>query len=229
MKLAAMQPYLFPYMGYYQLVHAVDTFVFLDDVNHIKGGYINRNYTLSPSGEKIRFTLPILGQTQNRAINQHEFSRGEEKILKTLRHCHGKSRFFSRFMPIIENTLRENDRNVAHLSARSIINITEELKIPRTYIFSSQIGNPDMLSASDRIIDLCHRLEATEYINAIGGASLYDKNIFKSHGVKLNFINMRADRVRYNNCDLSQLSIIDALMTCPENVILEMLGAYDLI
>lgn len=132
-------------------------------------------------------------------------------------------------MPIIENTLRSSDRNVAHLSARSVTNITEELKIPRKFFFASQIGNPEKLSAGNRIIDLCHRLEATEYINAIGGACLYDKNIFKSRGVKLNFIKMRADRIRYNNRDLSQLSIIDALMTCPEDIILEMLGAYDLI
>lgn len=229
MKLAVMQPYLFPYMGYYQLVQAVDTFVFLDDVNYIKGGYINRNYTLSQTGEKIRFTLPIYNQSQNRKINQHEYGYGEERILKTLRHCHGHSRFFSRFIPVIERTLRSSDRNVAHLSARSIINIAEELNLTRTYIFSSQIGNPEKLSADNRIIDLCNRLEATEYINAIGGVTLYDKKLFRSHGVKLNFISMRTDRIRYNNCDLSQLSIIDVLMTCPEEVIIEMLDAYDLI
>jgi len=69
MKLAIMQPYLFPYIGYFQLIHAVDSFVVYDDVNFIKGGWINRNFILS-QGEKSRITLQLQGASPNLLINQ---------------------------------------------------------------------------------------------------------------------------------------------------------------
>ena len=74
MSFAVMQPYLFPYLGYYQLVSAVDKFVYYDDVTFIKGGYINRNNILS-NGKAQRFTIPVPGMSSNTLINELCFDR----------------------------------------------------------------------------------------------------------------------------------------------------------
>ena len=69
MKLAIMQPYLFPYLGYFQLIAAVDKFVFYDDVNFIKNGWINRNRLLI-SGKVNYITIPLSGASSFLKINQ---------------------------------------------------------------------------------------------------------------------------------------------------------------
>src|SRR5687768_13108726 len=97
MKLAIMQPYLFPYIGYFQLMHAADKFVVYDDVNYIKGGWVNRNRILV-NGKPHMFTLPLKNAGSNIKINEIEVSGGElmkwrEKFLRTLQQAYAKAPF----------------------------------------------------------------------------------------------------------------------------------------
>src|SRR5688572_18113469 len=69
MKLAIMQPYFFPYLGYFQLIYASDKFVFYDDVNYIKSGWINRNRLLL-NGEAKYFTVPLSGASSYSKISR---------------------------------------------------------------------------------------------------------------------------------------------------------------
>ena len=80
MTLAIMQPYLFSYIGYWQLINAVDTFVIFDDVNFIKKGYINRNSILA-NGKSQTFTLELIGASSNKLINEIEIGNNINKIL----------------------------------------------------------------------------------------------------------------------------------------------------
>ena len=86
MKIAIMQPYIFPYIGYFQLINAVDTFVFYDDVKFIKRGWINRNKILV-NGEESLITFPCIKVSQNKEIREIEIDLSDkqyEKILKTI-------------------------------------------------------------------------------------------------------------------------------------------------
>ncbi len=101
MNIAVMQPYIFPYLGYYQLVHAVDTFVFFDDVNFIMKGWINRNRILQQN-EPFKFTVPLIKASQNRLINAIEISdynRWKSDFLKSIEHSYKKAPEFSSIFP----------------------------------------------------------------------------------------------------------------------------------
>ena len=52
MKLGIMQPYLFPYVGYFQLMNAVDRWIAFDEIQFIDKGWINRNRILHPDPVK---------------------------------------------------------------------------------------------------------------------------------------------------------------------------------
>ncbi|KAA8596486.1 WbqC family protein [Vibrio cyclitrophicus] len=212
MKLAVMQPYLFPYIGYYQLVNSVDKFVFYDDVNFIKCGYINRNNILV-NGKSQMFTLPVLSASQNKLINELSFSENVKKILKTIEQTYSKAPYFNDVFPIIKGVLSDANRSVVNLTIQSVVEVFKYLGIEKEFFLSSEIGNDKSLIAKERLIDMTKILDCDIYINSPGGKSLYDKEYFRKSGVELNFIEMKeVSYEQYGSEFVSHLSIIDVLM-----------------
>lgn len=103
MKIAVMQPYLFPYIGYFQLLNAVDMFVVFDDVNFIKKGWINRNNILV-NRQKYLFTVPLKDASQNKLIKEVQIADDgwQEKFLKTVAQSYKKAEFFDEAFALIE-------------------------------------------------------------------------------------------------------------------------------
>jgi hypothetical protein len=224
-----MQPYLFPYLGYYQLAYHTEKLVFLDDVKFIKKGFIHRN-TIRLNGQPHRFTLPIMHPSQNRHINEHLFVDDVKKIINLITTAYRKAPYFSRTMPLIADIFEQTDRNVAKLAAKSILSVFEYLGLERCFLFSSEIPKNNSLKAQDRIIDICKNLGARCYTNAIGGLKLYSREVFEDANIKLEFIQIGNVTYKAPNYPyVPGLSIIDALMICSANEILDLLGNYDVI
>lgn len=228
-KVAAMQPYLFPYLGYFQLVAHVDCFVFLDDVSFIKGGYIARNSIRGRRQEDIGFYIGVEKQSQNRLINQHFFVSECHKAISSIEFCYRDSINFDAVMPLVVDVFNSKERNVARLTASSIVAVCRYLGMDKNFLFSSEIGNSSSLRGPARIIDLCKHLETQEYINAIGGMKLYERADFSGNGISLGFIKMNTANVNHELKNYSRFSIIDVLMNCPINVVLTMLKSYEIV
>jgi len=190
--LGIMQPYLFPYLGYFQLIDSVDTFVFFDDVNYIKKGWINRNYILVDNN-KYMWTLPLIKTSQNKKINEHEIfepKKTKEKLSKLIYKAYEKAP-----------------------NLKSIFEITNYLNLNKTFKRSSDLINPNKYSSYLRIIDIIKLLNCSKYINPIGGYKLYDKLLFKKNGIELQFIETSEIFYKqYNNNFIPNLSMIDVLM-----------------
>lgn len=228
MNVAAMQPYLFPYLGYFQLICHAEVFVIYDDANYIKQGYINRNNILV-NGEAYRFTVPVINGSSYTPIYQVTFSNDVEKLIKTIEQAYKRAPFFNEVYPIIEKSLRASDRAVPSVCHQAMILVLEYLELPFMIKLSSKLDYDRSGSASDKLIALCHTLHATQYTNSVGGQELYDKGYFQQRGIQLSFIKMRP--IVYpqgKNQFIPNLSIIDALMWCPKPVIRSMMNQYDL-
>lgn len=229
MRVAIMQPYLFPYLGYYQLAAAVDHWVFYDDVMFIKKGYINRNSILV-NGAAYRFTVPIRDQSQFRPINEHYAIPPFDGILKTISQAYAKAPCFSRIFPMIQSVLGGRETRIARIAGTSLLAVFDYLGIPFQATWSSEIPGRQHLKGQDRILSICKSLEASEYVNPIGGLDLYDENAFTSQGIRLRFHRMRP--VSYRQGDLpfvSNLSMIDVLMHNDRDGVLQLLRECDLI
>jgi hypothetical protein len=228
-KLAIMQPYFFPYIGYWQLINAVDTFVIYDDVNYIKQGYINRNSILS-GNDSQRITLEVIGASSNKLINEIQRGNNVKKLLKTLSQTYSKAPEYDRVFPLIEDILNSREKNLAKFLGGSIVKISNHLKINTKIIFSSDIEKNSNLNAQDKILDICERLEVNRYINAIGGQELYNQEAFKAKNIELNFIQTEAIEYKQFNDEFTPyLSIIDIMMLNNIGDIKEMLNKYRLI
>ena len=229
MKLAIMQPYLFPYISYFQLINAVDKFVIYDDVNYIKQGWINRNYILA-KGKKHLMSLELKGASSFKPINQIEVGGNRKRLTKTIFQAYTKAPFFKEVFPVIEKSINIDDNNLASYITNSLQNITDFLDIQTKLVLSSRIEKNNDLKGQARVLDICKSLKAKQYINAIGGRDLYSKSEFNKYAITLLFIKTKDIAYKqFNNEFIPGLSIIDVLMFNSLDEIKKMLNEYELI
>lgn len=195
MKVAIMQPYFFPYMGYFELIKKCDVFIFFDDVQYIRRGFINKNKILSKSGEVV-IVMPV--KKGDRTLNINEVSLADtfeddyKKFSKQCEYAYSKYDNFFKIKELLEKTYNtfknSKKKNIGVLAQSSIMHAAEILKLKCNFMNSSNFPNPQKLKKDDRIIDICLSLEKVNtYINRPGGKTLYDEKKFKENGIKLEF------------------------------------------
>ena len=233
-----MQPYVLPYIGYIQLMNAVDTFVFYDDVAFINRGWVNRNRLLV-NGKEYLFTIPLKEASQNKAIREIELANDPKwrgKLLKTIEQSYRKAPQYTVVMPMTERIINfqaenRSDVSVADYIFHSFTELTAYLGITSRLVASSTIYENGQLKAQERIVDICRQEGAERYINPIGGTELYSQTAFDPIGCELRFMQPR--RITYPQTGSSEfvpwLSILDLLMNLNAEEIRPLLTQFDLI
>ena len=227
-----MQPYFLPYIGYLQLMNAVDQFVLYDDVNYINKGWINRNRLLV-NGKDYLFTVPLKEASQNKLINEIELSDDPQwrgKLLKTAEQAYKKAPFYGQAYPIMEQIVNLKNPTIAELILESLIILKQYLSIETEIVATSSSYKNADLKAQTRILDICQQAGATHYINPIGGVELYDKAVFAAQNIRLSFIKSKAVQYpQFKNEFVPWLSIVDVLMFNEPAVIQGFLGEFELV
>lgn len=211
-----MQPYLFPYVGYFQLVQAVDHFVFYDDVHFIKGGWINRNTVLA-NGQKLNFVIPCMGISSSKLINEIHVASHDSKFRKTIKslaQAYSPSAHFESGFQIINDTLLSSDKRISHIAGESVMKVAEYLDLTCSYSYSSEIfAHTRSLGREERIIEICKELGATHYVNPEGGKFLYNPTSFKRENIQFSTITPELMPYRQSASEfVPALSIIDLFM-----------------
>ena len=228
MKLGIMQPYFMPYIGYFQLMKAVDKYVIYNDVNYIKGGWVARNNILI-NGKKRLFTISLQGVSQNKHFTEIQVLGDFRKLIKTLEMNYSKAPFFQPTMRIMERIFTYSERRLDLFIKNSFEQILSYLGIKTELILSSDVNKDDFLKGQDKILEICKILQADTYYNAIGGKELYDKKEFEKNGISLYFLNTD-ENLRYTQFPnmefVPNLSIIDVLMFNSVEEVNKMLDDY---
>jgi hypothetical protein len=227
MKLAVMQPYFFPYIGYFQLVKEADTFVFFNDVNFIKKGWINKNNLLQHN-KPLAFTIPLQKVSQNKHINEVEisdFAGWRKDFIKTLEFNYKKATHFETTSALIKQILFKKEyTQISDLASESVIGVSKYLGLKTNFTYSSDLSYKGE-NGQDKIINICSLLHATSYTNPKNGAHMYDESVFKSSGIDLFFL--EAENIQYpqlvKNEFIPWLSIIDVLMFNSKEEVLALL------
>lgn len=211
-----MQPYLFPYIGYFQLVNAADIFVLHDDVQYIKGGWINRNRILQ-NGKDALITLNIKNDSAYKNINERNFSDDFEdckkKLLRVIQNNYHKAPFSKEVTDLLKEIFAFEDSNVSTFIKNSILQINNYLEIKTPVLLSSSVKKNNETKGEERVLELSKCCNATAYFNPIGGIQLYSKENFSANNIDLSFI--KANDIVYSQQStlfVPNLSIIDVLM-----------------
>lgn len=223
-----MQPYFFPYIGYFQLINAVDLFVSFDDVNFIKKGWIHRNRILLNNAD-YQISLPIQKMSQNKKINESfifDPKKEKESILKLLISSYKKKAPFydENIGKISELVLLEED-NIAVYNTKNLMNISEYLEIKTKFVCSSEVPYDTSLPGEGKILSLIEHFGATTYFNASGGTELYDKAVFSEKNVELKFVPVTPFVYSQRSAQfIANLSVIDILMYAGRSKLIEFLN-----
>ena len=231
MIVGIMQPYFFPYLGYFQLMAACDVFVLHDDVQYIKGGWVNRNRILRNGGASW-LTMPVCQGASHLAINRRFYQLEQPIVARLLRRLEAAYRRAIRFdaiFPFIAELLAFGAPNVALFNANLLQQIALRLGIGTRLVSSSALDKTANLTGVDRVLDICRRLGATRYVNPIGGTRLYAAERFAADGVTLRFLQPELpDYPQFGQPFVANLSIIDALMFNDDLVLDRLMGSYRL-
>jgi hypothetical protein len=234
-KLAVMQPYFFPYIGYFQLISAVDTFLLYDHVDYIKRGWINRNRLLEIHRGPVYFGFKVEHVHPGTLIREVRIKFGDKerkKLLKDIYHNYHRALYFQETFPLIEKALPESAETIAQINGHSIAILAEYLDIRTKILFEleaaerielglqkspevvpSPIGKPDR--KTQRIINICNEFNCSNYVNPIGGQQIYSPEVFRRQGININFIQtLPYSYTQPVDQFHRDLSIIDVLMNC---------------
>jgi WbqC-like protein family len=229
--LGVMQPYLLPYIGYWQLLAAVDRFVLYDNIQYAKKGWINRNRFLR-NGADAFFTVPLKKGSDFLNVVDRTIADDfdPDTLLQPLAGAYRKAPFFSAAFPVIEAIVDAAPRNLFEYLHQSIVAIADYLEIGTPIVVSSTVPIDHGLKGERKVLALCQALGATRYLNASGGRELYSAPAFAEQGIELKFIQPRPIVYRqYDHPFVPALSIVDVMMFNSREAVRGMLGEYDLV
>ena len=215
-RVAIMQPYFIPYVGYFQLMNAVDKFVVYDNIQFTKRGWINRNRILI-NGKDSYITLPLRKDSDYLDVKERFLAESwpVEKLsmLSRIKAAYRKAPYFDIVYPLIEECILFETTNLFDFILNSLELIKRYLNISTPLFISSAMPIDHSLKAEQKVIAICKAMHADTYLNPIGGVDLYSKERFLSHGVRLQFL--KTDEFSYAQFDndfVPRLSILDVMM-----------------
>ncbi len=225
-----MQPYLLPYIGYFQLINCVDKFVVYDNIQYSKKGWINRNRILV-NGRDDYFTIPLKKDSDFLNVDQRfiadSYAKEKNKIITRINELYKKAPQYQIISPLIAEVFNAEFDNLFEFILNSLKKICAFLEIKTELILSSEISIDHSLKAQDKVIALCKKLNATHYLNPIGGTELYSKSVFKENNIELNFIKSNdIEYPQFNYDFMPWLSIIDVLFFNSKQDVQQFLNSY---
>ena len=232
MKLAIMQPYFFPYIGYFQLINSVDLFIVYDNIKYTKKGWINRNRMLQNSKD-VMFSLTLKSDSDFLDVRDRELAEdfNPNKLLNQISGAYRHAPYFKQTFSLIEKIMLYEERNLFKFIHNSIIQICEYMEIKTEIKLSSSISIEHGLKGQDKVTALCEAVGACTYINAIGGMELYSREAFISRDLELKFLKSKLyEYTQFGNDFVPWLSIMDVMMFNPIDAIQEAIqSGYELV
>lgn len=218
MKLGLMQPYLFPYLGYFQLINAVDEYYLISSFQYIQQGYINRNQLrISPKSlEGQMFSFQVTKADRHCMIKERvykDLEKDKQALMSRIERNYKKAPNYEQVHQLLKELFCITDANVARFNFETIKGVANYMGInTKICMLEDEVTDEVFwekffsLDKEERVIYICNYLKGDAYINAIGGTELYHRDTFKSHGIDLSFCKMAEDE------EIPRLSIIDILM-----------------
>jgi hypothetical protein len=236
MKIAIMQPYFFPYIGYFQLINTVDRFIIGDEVQYIHQGWINRNRILKPEKEGFCYIhIPLKKHSFKTLIKDIYVVEGndwKDKILRQLEHYKKKAPFYNDVRSLMQDSFTLPDTSIVSININCLKQVCTYLGIDNNIEVQSllNLDYSNVHNKEDRVIKICKQLCASEYINPFGGSELYQNVTFNKSGIKLNFLHpLLKPYDQFRQVFEPGLSIIDVMMFNSPMEIKQMLNSYQLL
>lgn len=233
MKLGIMQPYFFPYLGYFDLINSVDKWIVFDTAQYIYHGWINRNRIMHPKEGWQYIIAPLKKHSHNTQIMNIEIANDQnwqQRILGQVLHYKKKAPYFNQALKLVKDCISVNEIPISKLNTHILEKCCKALDIKFDHCFFSEmdVEFAPIKTPGDWALRISEALGASEYINPLGGIELFDPKKFEEHNIKLTIRKFENIKYECGNCEfIPDLSIIDVLMWNPANRIKEYLDTWN--
>ena len=235
MRVAIMQPYFFPYIGYFQLIKAADRFILFDEVQYIRHGWINRNRILKPVTGWQYITMPLVTHSRDTLIKDIQVADvavNKGKILRQLQHYKKTAPHYKAVMELLGDCLIKPGDNIVTMNARCLKAVCDYIGIPFTIEIASQLyfDYSGVQHAGEWALRMSEQLKATAYINPVGGRALFNPVQFEQSNIRLQFLQTGITTYSQRRNDFEPgLSIIDVMLFNEPAQINNFLNEYELV
>jgi hypothetical protein len=237
-RLAIMQPYFFPYLGYFSLIAASDQFIVFDVVQYIRHGWVNRNRILKPGFAADQYVLvPLVKHSRDTKIRDMRVANQlpwKTKLLAQLQHYKKRAPHFRMTRELLDACFEIETDSLVELNVHCLATICEALQIPFNPM-RVDLNEPGFQALASKVrdpgdwaLELSVEYNASQYLNPIGGQDIFDAEKFQQNGIELQFVKNRlAEYDQRNSAFIAGLSIIDALMFNGVDGTRELIDDYD--
>jgi hypothetical protein len=235
MILAAMQPYFFPYLGYFSLIDYSDQFILFDPVQHIRHGWIERNRVLKPGEGWQYVSVPLEKHSRGTLIKDLQIKNAsdwQDRILRQLQHYKKRSPYYANTMEVLKACFSEEFTSIVKLNEKCLVEVCNYLGIEYNFrIFSEmELKIGPVHHAGEWALRISEAMGAAEYVNPPGGEEIFDKKQFNDAGIELKFLKSRLPEYSQRRPVFENgLSIIDVMMFKSAEEIRDMIDDYDFI
>ncbi|WP_429218774.1 WbqC family protein [Aeromonas veronii] len=226
MKLAIMQPYFFPYIGYFSLIMQSDEFIIFDTPQFMRKGWIERNRIGKLTGGSVYIKVPLNKADLSTSIKEMSIDNTSDwrgKILSQLEIYKKRAPFYDDVLALVKEVLNTETSSIVHLNKIALEKVCNYLRIDKKFkVFSEMNLEIESPQAPDEwALNICKALDVKYYVNAAGGESFFDKRKYTNNNIQLCFINQPIDKYKQFGHEFEPgLSIIDVMMfNSPEEVI----------
>lgn len=232
MTAAIMQPYFFPYLGYFSLIKESDLFILFDTPQYIRHGWINRNQILNNHGKPFYIMVPLMKMKRETPINQMIIRNNEnwqQKLFEQLKVYKNKAPFYHQVTEMLQNVFGKTTDSIVTLNYNAIKEVCSYLDITTPIkIFSEmELDIQDVHAADEWALNICEAIGATNYINPIGGLDFFDQKKYSERGIDIKFLkHLPVEYSQFENEFIPHLSILDVLMFNDPNKIQDLLGDF---
>lgn len=227
MRMGIMQPYFFPYLGYFSLIASVDKWIVFDVTQYTPKTWMNRNRILHPKVGWQYVTVPLsnssisIKTTEAKVLN---FGDTKQSIIGKLSHYKRTAPYFCQVNKVVQQAFDGSlDDSLVSLNVSALCAVCDYLKIPFSYQICSKLTLefPPKLGAGEWAPYLCQALGASEYVNPAGGRDIFDMSVFQQRGITLYFAEFA--EFKYMTPSYSyepNLSVIDVMMwNSPQDIV----------
>ena len=218
MKLGIMQPYFFPYLGYFSLIKHSDRFVLLDVVQFIRHGWIERNRILKLAEGWQYIQVPLVKHARETPINEVRIrvdDPWQDRILRQLQHYKKRAPYYKEVISFLQKAFSYKSDNIADLDAHLLGDTCQYIGIPfKREVFSEMRLAIEPVTAPDEwALNICRALAADTYINPPGGIEFFDRNKYAQAGIMLQFLKVNLKPYNQRRGSFEEgLSILDVMM-----------------
>ena len=213
MRIAIMQPTYLPWLGYFELMHNCDLFVFLDDVQFVKKSWHHRNRVKTSTGETM-LTVPVFSKGKRRQQIRETLINNElpweRKHFITIKNNYKKACFFDNYIDELQKIYSRDYNKLLDISIALIELIRREIGISTDTIMSSALNTEGV--KSQKIINICKKLKSDVLYDTQGAEAILDLDLFEKNNIKVIYQRFKHPIYRHLHEDfISHLSALDLL------------------